>query len=59
MDGGITVDIGGKGMVRVVVTGLDVVGKEDPVPMLVNMDPDEARELAQALIDIASRAEAD
>jgi hypothetical protein len=59
MDGGITVDIGGKGVVRVVVTGLDVVGKEDPVPMLVNMDSDEARELAEALIDAAQRIEAE
>jgi hypothetical protein len=45
--------------VRVVVTGLDVVGKEDPVPMLVKMNPDEARELAQALIDAARRTEAE
>jgi hypothetical protein len=59
MDGGITVDMDAKGMVQVVVTGLDVVGKEDPVPMLVNMDPGEARELAQALIDVARQAEAD
>jgi hypothetical protein len=43
--------------VRVVVTGLDVVGKEDPVPMLVKMNPDEAREFAQALLDVARRAE--
>lgn len=39
MDGGITVDIGAKGVVRVVMTGLDVVGKEDPVPMLVKRNP--------------------
>lgn len=57
MDGGITVDMA-RGTVKVVVTGLDVVGKEDPVPMLVNMKPDEARELAHALIDAAQRAEA-
>jgi hypothetical protein len=56
MDGGITVDMA-RGTVKVVVTGLDVVGKEDPVPMLVNMNPDEARELAEALIDAARRAE--
>jgi hypothetical protein len=59
IEGGITVDIGKGGLVRVVVTGLDVVGKEDPVPMLVNMNPDEARELAQALIDAARRTEAE
>jgi hypothetical protein len=58
MDGGITVDMS-RGKVRVVVTGLDVVGKEDPVPMLVNMNPDEARELAQALIDAARQVEAE
>jgi hypothetical protein len=58
MDGGITVDMA-RGKVKVVVTGLDVVGKEDPVPMLVNMNPDEARELAQALIDAARQAEAE
>ena len=56
MEGGITVDMA-RGTVKVVVTGLDVVGKEDPVPMLVNMEPDEARELAHALIDAARRAE--
>jgi hypothetical protein len=56
MDGGITVDMA-RGTVKVVVTGLDVVGKEDPVPMLVNMNPDEARELAEALIDAARRAQ--
>jgi hypothetical protein len=58
MDGGITVDAI-RGTVKVVVTGLDVVGKEDPVPMLVNMNPEEARELAKALIDVARRAEAE
>ncbi len=57
VDGGITVDMV-RGTVKVVVTGLDVVGKEDPVPMLVNMNPEEARELAEALIDAARRAEA-
>jgi hypothetical protein len=39
------------------VTGLDSIGNEDSVPMLVNMDADEARELAQALIDAARRTE--
>jgi hypothetical protein len=58
MDGGITVDAT-RGTVKVVVTGLDVVGKEDSVPMLVNMNPEEARELAKALIDVARRAEAE
>ena len=59
IEGGITVDIGSGGVVRVVVTGLDSIGKEDSVPMLVNMDADEARELAQALIDAAQRTEAE
>ena len=59
MDGGITVDIGANGVVRLLVTGLDVVGKEDPVPMLVNMNPDEARQLAEALTDAARRTEDD
>ena len=58
MDGGITIDMA-RGTVKVVVTGLDVMGKEDPVPMLVNMKPDEARELAQALIDAARQPEAE
>ena len=58
IEGGITVDIG-NGVVRVLVTGLDSIGKEDSVPMLVNMDADEARELAQALIDAARRTEAE
>lgn len=59
IEGGITVDIGSKGVVRVVVTGLDTIGNEDSVPMLVKMDPDEARELAEALIDAARRTEAE
>ncbi len=42
---------------RVAVTGLDVIGMEEQAPTLVKMNPDEARELAQALIDAAREAD--
>jgi hypothetical protein len=45
------------GIVRVVVTGLDVVGMDEQTPTLVKMDPEEARRLAQALTEAAREAE--
>ena len=42
-----------------VITGLDVVGMEEQTPSLVKMSPDEARELAQTLLDAAREAEAE
>jgi hypothetical protein len=45
--------------VRVAVTGLDVAGMEDEVPTLVKMSPEEAREVAQTLMDAAREAEAE
>ncbi len=56
MKGGLTV-IGERGAVRVVVTGLDVVGLEEETPSLLKMSPDEARELAESLVDAARQAE--
>ena len=56
MEGGLTV-IGERGMVRVAVTGLDVVGMEEETPSLLKMSPDEARELAEILVDAARQAE--
>ena len=58
MKGGLTV-AAGHGTVRVAVTGLDVVGMEEETPKLVKMSPDEARELAQTLVDAARQAEAE
>jgi hypothetical protein len=59
MEGGITVDVGNRGIVRAAVTGLDVIGMEDQTPTLVKMSPEEARELAQTLMDAARQAEAE
>ncbi len=56
MKGGLTV-IGERGTVRVAVTGLDVVGLEEETPSLLKMSPDEARELAESLVDAARQAE--
>jgi hypothetical protein len=56
MKGGLTV-IGERGAVRVVVTGLDVVGKEEETPSLLKMSPDEARDLAETLVEAARQAE--
>ena len=56
MKGGLTV-IGERGTVQVVVTGLDVVGMEEETPSLLKMSPDEARELAETLVDAARQAE--
>jgi hypothetical protein len=58
MKGGVTVTVSNRGVVRIAVTGLDVVGMEDEAPRLVKMSPDEARELAQTLVDAAREAEA-
>ena len=49
--------IGERGTVRVAVTGLDVVGIEEETPSLLKMSPDEARELAETLVDAARQAE--
>jgi hypothetical protein len=38
---------------------LDVVGMEEETPSLLKMSPDEARELAEALVDAARQAEAE
>jgi hypothetical protein len=56
MKGDLTV-IGERGTVRVVVTGLDVVGMEEETPSLLKMSPDEARELAETLAEAARQAE--
>ena len=58
MKGGLTV-FGERGTVRVAVTGLDVAGMEEETPSLLKMSPDEARELAQTLLDAAREAEAE
>ncbi len=58
MKGGLTVT-GDRGSVRIVITGLDVVGMEEQTPSLVKMSPDEARKLAQTLLDAAREAEAE
>jgi hypothetical protein len=58
MKGGLTVTEGHR-TVRVAVTGLDVAGMEEETPTLVKMSPDEARELAQTLLDAARRAESE
>jgi hypothetical protein len=57
IEGGFTVDVGSRGIVRVAVTGLDVIGMEEQAPTLVKMNPDEARELAQVLVDAAREAD--
>lgn len=44
---------------RVAITGLNVVGMEEETPSLVKMSPEEARELAQTLLDAAREAEAE
>jgi hypothetical protein len=56
MKGSLTVD-GAGGTVRVTVIGLDVVGMEQATPSLLKMSPDEARELAESLVDAARQAE--
>jgi hypothetical protein len=56
MKGSLTVT-GDRGIVRAAVTGLDVVGMEEQTPSLLKMSPDEARELAEALVDAARQAE--
>jgi hypothetical protein len=56
MKGALTV-IGERGTVRVAVTGLDVLGMEEETPSLLKMSPDEARELAETLVDAARQAE--
>jgi hypothetical protein len=56
MKGSLTVD-GAGGTVRVTVIGLDVVGMEQETPSLLKMSPDEARELAESLVDAARQAE--
>ena len=56
MKGSLTVD-GARGTVRVTVIGLDVVGMEQETPSLLKMSPDEARELAESLVDAARQAE--
>ena len=58
MKGGLTIT-GDRGSVRMVITGLDVVGMEEQTPSLVKMSPDEARELAQTLLDAAREADAE
>jgi hypothetical protein len=55
----LTVDVKKGGIVRVTVTGLDVVGMEEQTPTLVKMSPEEARDLAQTLMDAARQAEAE
>jgi hypothetical protein len=50
---------GDHGSVRIAVTGLDVVGMEEETPSLVKMNPDEARQLAETLLDAAQEAEAE
>jgi hypothetical protein len=57
IEGGITVDVGNRGIVRIAVTGLDVIGMEEQSPTLVKMKPEEARELAETLMDAARQAE--
>jgi hypothetical protein len=54
-----TVDVKADGTVRVAVTGVDVIGMEEQSPTLVKMSPEEARELAQTLMDAAREAEAE
>jgi hypothetical protein len=58
MKGALTV-IGDRGSVRIAITGLDVVGMEEETPSLVKMSPDEARELAETLLDAARQADAE
>ncbi len=58
MKGGLTV-AAGNGTVRVAVTGLDVVGREEETPTLLKMSPEEARELAQTLMAAAREAQAE
>jgi hypothetical protein len=58
MKGSLTVT-GDHGSVRIAVTGLDVVGMEEETPSLVKMNPDEARQLAETLLDAAQEAEAE
>ena len=57
MKGGFTVT-GDRGSVRIAITGLDAVGMEEQTPSLVKMSPDEARELAETLLEAARHAEA-
>jgi hypothetical protein len=57
--GGLTVDVKTDGTVRLAVTGLDVIGMEEQTPTLVKMSPEEARELAQTLMEAARQAEAE
>jgi hypothetical protein len=45
--------------VRIAITGLDVVGMEEETPTLIKMSPEEARALAQTVLDAARRAEAE
>ena len=52
-----TVTVGSRGVVRVAVTGLDVVGMEEQTPTLVKLTPDEARNLAKELTAAAREAE--
>jgi hypothetical protein len=59
MEGGMSVDVKKGGIVRVAVTGVDVIGMEEHSPTLVKMSPEEARELAQTLMDAAREAEAE
>ena len=56
MKGDLTV-VGDRGRVQVTVTGLDVVGMPEEAPTLLKMSPEEARELAQTLLDAAREAE--
>ena len=56
MKGDLTV-VGDRGSVQVSVTGLDVVGMPEEVPTLLKMSPEEARQLAQTLLDAAREAE--
>jgi hypothetical protein len=58
MKGGLTVT-GDHGSVRIAITGLDLVGMEEETPSLVKMSPEEARELAETLLDAARQAEAE